>query len=116
MKKVWIDCRSWHDRESAHESLKKDMREECYELMDAIDENNDEHIIEECGDVLMNIMFHPLIGEEQGRYDDRDVTTEVVRKLIYRHPHVFGTVKVSSSEEAEAGRVKTRAAAAGSLS
>ncbi len=87
------------DREQTHESLKKDLREECYELMDAIDEGSDEHIVEECGDVLMNIMFHPLIGEEQGRYDDRDVTTEVVRKLIYRHPHVFGTVKVSSSEE-----------------
>ena len=87
------------DREQTHESLKKDLREECYELMDAIDEKSDEHIIEECGDVLMNILFHPLIGEEQGRYDDRDVTTEVVRKLIYRHPHVFGKVKVSSSEE-----------------
>ncbi len=87
------------DREQTHESLKMDLREECYELMDAIDEGSDEHIIEECGDVLMNILFHPVIGEEQGRYDDRDVTTEVVRKLIYRHPHVFGTTHVSSSEE-----------------
>ena len=87
------------DREQTHQSLKKDLREECYELMDAIDEDSDEHIVEECGDVLMNILFHPLIGEEQGRYNDRDVTTEVVRKLIYRHPHVFGTVHVSSSEE-----------------
>ena len=87
------------DREQTHESLKKDMREECYELMDAIDEGSDEHIVEECGDVLMNVLFHPIIGEEQGRYDERDVTTEIVRKLIYRHPHVFGTVRVSSSEE-----------------
>lgn len=87
------------DREQTHQSLKKDLREECYELMDAIDEDSDEHIVEECGDVLMNILFHPLIGEEQGRYDDRDVTTEVVKKLIYRHPHVFGTVQVRSSEE-----------------
>ena len=87
------------DREQTHESLKKDLREECYELMDAIDEDNDEHIIEECGDVLMNVLFHPIIGEEQGRYDERDVTTDVVQKLIYRHPHVFGTVHVSSSEE-----------------
>ena len=87
------------DREQTHVSLKKDMREECYELMDAIDEDNDEHIIEECGDVLMNVLFHPIIGEEQGRYDDRDVTTEIVKKLIYRHPHVFDSVHVSSSEE-----------------
>lgn len=87
------------DREQTHESLKKDLREECYELIDAIDEGSDEHIVEECGDVLMNILFHPLIGEEQGRYDDRDVTTEIVEKLIYRHPHVFGSVHVSSTDE-----------------
>ena len=87
------------DREQTHESLKKDLREECYELMDAIDEKDDEHIVEECGDLLMNVLFHPIIGEEQGRYDDRDVTTEIVKKLIYRHPHVFGNVHVSSSAE-----------------
>ena len=87
------------DREQTHESLKKDIREECYELLDAIDEGSDEHMIEECGDLLMNVLFHPIIAEEQGRFDDRDVTTEIVRKLIYRHPHVFGTVHVSSSEE-----------------
>ena len=67
--------------------------------MDAIDEGSDEHIVEECGDLLMSVLFHPIIGEEQGRYDDRDVTTEIVRKLIYRHPHVFGSVYVDSSAE-----------------
>ena len=87
------------DREQTHASLKKDMREECYELMDAIDEDDDEHMVEECGDLLMNVLFHPIIGEEQGRFDDRDVTTEIVKKLIYRHPHVFGNVHVNSSAE-----------------
>ena len=87
------------DREQTHKSLKKDLREECYELMDAIDEESDEHLIEECGDVLMNVLFHPIIAEEQGRFDERDVTSEIVSKLIYRHPHVFGEVHVSSSEE-----------------
>ena len=87
------------DREQTHESLKKDLREECYELMDAIDEGSDEHMVEECGDLLMNVLFHPIIAEEQGRFDERDVTTEIVSKLIYRHPHVFGTVHVSSSAE-----------------
>ena len=87
------------DREQTHESLKKDLREECYELIDAIDEGSDEHMVEECGDLLMSVLFHPIIGEEQGRFDDRDVTTEIVRKLIYRHPHVFGSVHVSSTEE-----------------
>jgi tetrapyrrole methylase family protein/MazG family protein len=67
--------------------------------MDAIDEDDDEHMVEECGDLLMNVLFHPIIGEEQGRYDDRDVTTEIVKKLIYRHPHVFGNVHVNSSAE-----------------
>ena len=87
------------DREQTHESLKKDLREECYELMDAIDEDSDEHMVEECGDLLMNVLFHPIIAEEQGRFDERDVTTEIVSKLIYRHPHVFGTVHVTSSAE-----------------
>ena len=87
------------DREQTHESLKKDLREECYELMDAIDEGSDEHIVEECGDLLMSVLFHPLIGEEQGRYDDRDVTTGIVQKLIYRHPHVFGNIHAATSEE-----------------
>ena len=87
------------DREQTHESLKKDLREECYELMDAIDEGSDEHMVEECGDLLMNVLFHPIIAEEQGRFDERDVTTEIVSKLIYRHPHVFGTVHVTSSAE-----------------
>ena len=87
------------DREQTHESLKKDLREECYELMDAIDEGSDEHMVEECGDLLMNVLFHPIIAEEQGRFDERDETTEIVSKLIYRHPHVFGTVHVTSSAE-----------------
>ena len=87
------------DREQTHESLKKDLREECYELMDAIDEGSDEHIVEECGDLLMSVLFHPLIGEEQGRYDDRDVTTGIVQKLLYRHPHVFGNIHAATSEE-----------------
>ena len=87
------------DREQTHESLKKDLREECYELMDAIDEGSDEHMVEECGDLLMHVLFHPIIAEEQGRFDERDVTTEIVSKLIYRHPHVFGTVHVTSSAE-----------------
>lgn len=87
------------DREQTHESLKKDLREECYELMDAIDERSDEHIMEECGDLLMSVLFHPVIAEEQGRFDERDVTTMIVQKLIYRHPHVFGTVHASSVKE-----------------
>lgn len=87
------------DREQTHESLKKDLREECYELMDAIDEKDDGHMIEELGDVLMQVLFHSTIAEEQGRFDERDVTDGIVRKLIYRHPHVFGTVQADTVGE-----------------
>ena len=87
------------DREQTHKSLNKDLREECYELMDAVNEENDAHIIEELGDVLMQVLFHAVMGEETGDYTDLDVTDGIVKKLIYRHPHVFGTVKADTVEQ-----------------
>lgn len=87
------------DREQTHQSLNKDLREECYELMDAVNEENDAHIIEECGDVLMQVLFHAVMGEETGDYDDIDITDGVVKKLVYRHPHVFGSVKADTVEQ-----------------
>lgn len=64
--------------------------------MDAIREADDVHMVEELGDVLMLVLFHSLLGEETGDYTDLDVTTGLVQKLIYRHPHVFagGTAKI----------------------
>ena len=79
------------DREQTHESLKKTMIEECYEALDAIDQNDDAALAEELGDVLLQIVFHAEIASEQRRFTDRDVTTGIVQKLIYRHPHVFST-------------------------
>lgn len=87
------------DREQTHASIKRDLIEECYELCDAIDEGDDEHMIEELGDVLMMVVFHAEIAREQGRFDWDDVSDGVVKKLIYRHPHVFGDVTASSSGE-----------------
>lgn len=87
------------DREQTHESLKGDLIEECYELNDAIDEQDDAHIIEELGDVLMDIVFHATIADEQGRFNQNDVADGIVKKMIYRHPHVFGTEKAESSED-----------------
>lgn len=87
------------DREQTHASLRAALLEECYELLDAIDAADDAHILEELGDVLMQVVFHSIIAAEQGRFTERDVTTNVVNKLVYRHPHIFGTVHVDSADE-----------------
>ena len=87
------------DREQTHESLKNALLEECYELIDAIDEGDDDHICEELGDVLLQFAMHAVIAEEQCVFTDRDAETELVEKLIYRHPHVFGSVKVNDAGE-----------------
>jgi len=87
------------DREQTHASIKESLLEECYEAMDAIDREDDDGMTEELGDVLMQIALHAVIAAEQGRFTDRDITTELVRKLVYRHPHVFGSHKVNTSQE-----------------
>lgn len=87
------------DREQTHESLKADLIEECYELNDAIDEQDDAHIVEELGDVLMDIVFHSVIADEQGRFNEGDVADGIVKKMIYRHPHVFGTEKIENTAD-----------------
>ncbi len=87
------------DREQTHESLKGDLIEECYELNDAIDEQDDAHITEELGDVLMDVVFHATIADEQGRFNENDVADGIVKKMIYRHPHVFGSEKAESSAD-----------------
>ncbi len=87
------------DRVQTHESIKGDLIEECYELCDAIDEGEDEHLIEELGDVLMQVVFHATIAKEQGRFDQDDVSDGIVKKLICRHPHVFGNVVADTAEQ-----------------
>ena len=87
------------DREQTHESLKNALLEESYELIDAIDEDDDRHICEEMGDVLLQFALHAVIAEEQSAFTHRDACTELVEKLIYRHPHVFGNIRVSGSDE-----------------
>lgn len=87
------------DREQTHASLKNALLEESYELIDAIDEEDDAHICEEMGDVLLQFSLHAAIAEEQSAFTARDACTELVEKLIYRHPHVFGNIRVSGSEE-----------------
>jgi len=87
------------DGEQTHQSIRRNFLEEAYEVAEAIDEDSTEHLKEELGDVLLQVIFHASIEEDAGRFDLDDVADGVCRKLIYRHPHVFGQVKVGSTEE-----------------
>ena len=78
------------DREQTHESLEKALIEECYEVIDAIDQEDDDSLIEELGDVLLQVVFHASIGKEDGYFDIGDVIKGICDKMIRRHPHVFG--------------------------
>lgn len=77
------------DREQTHESLKKALIEESYEVVDAIDQDDDNSLIEELGDVLLQVVFHSSIGKEDGYFDIGDVIEGICNKMISRHPHVF---------------------------
>lgn len=87
------------DREQTHDSIKRNLIEEGYELIEAIDGGNPEKIADESGDLLLQIVFHAVIARESGEYEIDDVTDAICRKLIHRHPHVFGDVEVSGSGE-----------------
>jgi len=87
------------DREQTHESIRRNFIEETYEACEAIDEKDTEHLKEELGDVLMQVIFHSAIEEEQGSFTLDDVADNACKKLIFRHPHVFGDVSVKNSAE-----------------
>ncbi|WP_458415249.1 nucleoside triphosphate pyrophosphohydrolase [Schinkia sp. CFF1] len=87
------------DREQTHESLKKYLVEETYEVLDAIDMGDDDSLIEELGDVLLQVMLHAQIGDDEGYFSINDVIRAITEKMIRRHPHVFGEVSVDSSED-----------------
>jgi tetrapyrrole methylase family protein/MazG family protein len=87
------------DREQDHKSLKKYLIEESYEVLEAIDEEDEDKLIEELGDVLFQVIFHAQIGKEEGFFDINDVIKRICDKMITRHPHVFGTESVNTSEE-----------------
>lgn len=87
------------DREQTHSSLKPNMLEEAYEAVDAIDNNDMKHLKEELGDVLLQVVLHSQIADDEGSFNIDDVAKEINEKLIRRHPHVFGDVSVNSTEE-----------------
>ena len=87
------------DAEQTHEGIRRDLLEECYEVVEAINQKNSEHLQEELGDVLLQVVFHADIEREAGRFDLDAVADGVSKKLIFRHPHVFGDVQVANSDE-----------------
>jgi MazG family protein len=78
------------DRQQTHQSLKPMMLEEAYEVIEAIDQGDDQELIEELGDLLLQVVFHSQIASEGGRFTIDDVIRRVSSKMIRRHPHVFG--------------------------
>ena len=87
------------DKEQTHASIRRNFLEEAYEAVDAIDQDDPAALCEELGDVLMQVVFHAQLEEEAGRFTMEDVVDGVCRKLIYRHPHVFGTLSAKDSDE-----------------
>src|SRR5688572_17973901 len=87
------------DREQTHESLKPMTIEEAYEVLEAIDGGDDEHLAGELGDLLLQVVFHSQIAAEQGRFTVRDVAHRVSEKMVRRHPHVFGTETAETPAE-----------------
>lgn len=87
------------DIEQTHQSLAVCLVEECAELLDTIDRLDMEHMREELGDVLIQVVFHAQLAEEKGIFDLEAVAREINDKLIRRHPHVFGTGKLDTSDQ-----------------
>ncbi len=87
------------DQEQTHQSLRPYLLEEAAEAVDALTTNDYEHIAEELGDVLLQVAFHAVIAEETKSFSYEAIERSIVQKLIRRHPHVFGEVRVSGAEE-----------------
>ena len=87
------------DRKQTHASIAKNMIEEAYEAVDCIEAGDDEHLREELGDVLMQVMLHAQIAADEGRFTIDDVVRDINEKLVRRHPHVFGEHEAASSAD-----------------
>ena len=97
MDELRAEC-PWDKKQTIH-TLRNLTIEETYELADAITDNNWNHIKEELGDILLHIIFYSKIGEEQNEFSIADVLNAQCEKLIHRHPHIYGDVKVKDEEE-----------------
>jgi len=86
-------------REQTHESLRPYLLEETYELLEAIDAGDDAKMMEELGDLLLQVAMHAEIAAEDGRFDAKQVSESVAAKMVKRHPHVFGDTSVANADE-----------------
>jgi len=87
------------DREQTHTSLREALLEECYEVLETLDEGDAGKLREELGDLLMQIVLHAQIAAEAEEFEIGDVIRNINTKLIQRHPHVFGSLKVKDADE-----------------
>jgi len=88
------------DREQTHESIRKNLIEESYEFIQEVDSNSQEGMCEELGDVLLQVLLHSQIAKDEGKFTIDDVIDGIAKKMIFRHPHVFGEQKAMNSDEA----------------
>ena len=88
------------DRAQTHQSIRRNMLEEAYEVAEAIDQQDPVHLQEELGDVLLQVVFHARMAQEAGQFDFGDVVDGICKKLVFRHPHVFGGVDARDSDAA----------------
>ena len=88
------------DRVQTHQSIRRNMLEEAYEVAEAIDEMNYAHMKEELGDVLLQVVFHASMANSAGQFDLNDVVDGVCKKLVFRHPHLFGSVEAHDPDGA----------------
>ncbi|MBS4210809.1 nucleoside triphosphate pyrophosphohydrolase [Bacillus sp. FJAT-50079] len=101
------------DKKQTHQSLKKYLIEESYELLEAIDHDDIDDMTEELGDVLLQVLLHAQIGEDDGMFSIEDVIESISEKMIRRHPHVFGNAKADSPAEVKENWEKIKAAEKG---
>ena len=87
------------DREQTHASLREALLEECYEVLEALDEGDIKRLGEELGDLLMQVILHAQIAAEAGEFELGDVIRSINTKLVQRHPHVFGSLRVKGADE-----------------
>jgi tetrapyrrole methylase family protein/MazG family protein len=87
------------DRQQTHASLRENLLAECYEVLEALDEDDSAKLRDELGDLLLQIVLHAQIGADTGEFDIGDVIKGINTKLIHRHPHIFGSRKVKDAEE-----------------
>ncbi len=108
MRRLRADC-PW-TREQTHESLRRYVIEEAYETAEAIDLDDPDHLREELGDLLMQVVIHAAIAESDAEgWTTDDVVREIADKLVHRNPHVFGDVEVSSAAEVDANWQRLKA-------